>query len=41
VLIGIVFDVITEKADTGVDINARYGRELAELTAASWRALAR
>jgi len=28
VLMGIVFDVITEKADTGVDINAPYGREL-------------
>jgi hypothetical protein len=40
VLMGIVFDVVTEKADAGVDLNARYGRELAELTAASWRAQA-
>ena len=40
VLIGIIFDVATEKVDAGVDINARYGRELAELTAASWRAQA-
>jgi hypothetical protein len=37
VLMGIVFDVVAEKADAGVDINARYGRELAELTAAGWR----
>jgi len=41
VLMGVVFDVITKKLDTGVDINARYGRELAKLTAASWRAQAR
>jgi hypothetical protein len=40
VLMVIVFDVITKKLETGVDINARYGRELAELTAASWRAQA-
>jgi len=40
VLIGIIFDVATKKVDAGVDINARYGRELAELTAASWRAQA-
>jgi hypothetical protein len=40
VLIGIVFDVLTEKDDAGVDINARYGREPAALPAASWRAQA-
>ena len=40
VLIGIIFEVTTKKVDAGVDINARYGRELAELTAASWRAQA-
>jgi hypothetical protein len=40
VLIGIFFDVATKKVDAGVDINARYGRELAALTAASWRAQA-
>jgi len=40
VLVGIFFDVATEKVDASLDINARYGRELAELTAASWRALA-
>jgi hypothetical protein len=40
VLIGIVFDVMAERLDANVDINARYGRELAELTAASWRAQA-
>ena len=38
VLIGIIFDVTTKKVDAGVNINARYGRELAALTAASWRA---
>jgi len=40
VLIGIIFDVATKKAGADVDINARYGRELAALTAASWRAQA-
>jgi hypothetical protein len=39
-LIGIIYDVLAEKSDAGMDINARYGRELAELTAASWRAQA-
>src|SRR5215510_10054262 len=39
-LVGIIFDVTTKKVDAGVDINARYGRELAALTAASWRAQA-
>ena len=38
VLIGIIFEVTTKKVDAGVDINAQYGRELAALTAASWRA---
>src|SRR5262245_66603327 len=32
VLIGIIFDVMTNKADADVDINAQYGRELAALT---------
>jgi hypothetical protein len=40
VLIGIIFDVMTKKAGADVDINAQYGRELAALTAASWRAQA-
>jgi hypothetical protein len=40
ILAGIIFDVATKKVDAGVDINARYGRELAALTAASWRAQA-
>jgi hypothetical protein len=40
VLMGIVFDVTAKKIDAGVDINAKYGRELAMLTAASWRAQA-
>ena len=40
VLMGVVFDVITKKLETGVDINARYGRELCGLTAESWRAQA-
>jgi hypothetical protein len=39
-LMGIVFDVLAEKEDAGVDINARYGRELAALTAAGWLAQA-
>jgi hypothetical protein len=37
VLMGIVFDVI-RKVDDEANINAKYGRELAALTAASWRA---
>jgi hypothetical protein len=40
ILAGIIFDVATKKVDAGVDINARYGRGLAALTAASWRAQA-
>jgi hypothetical protein len=36
VLMGIVFDVI-RKVDDEANINAKYGRELAALTAASWR----
>src|SRR6516225_9507351 len=41
VVIQIVFDAITGSgAKAGIaDINATYGRELAELTAASWRAI--
>ena len=34
VLLGIVLDAYHDKQ---IDINATYGRELAELTAASWR----
>jgi hypothetical protein len=37
VLIGVIHDVATKKADANLDINDRYGRELTELTAASWR----
>jgi hypothetical protein len=37
VLMGIIFDVVSKKADKGGDINAQYGRELAALTAAGWR----
>jgi hypothetical protein len=37
VLMGIVFDAI-RKVDDEVNINAKYGRELAALTAANWRA---
>jgi hypothetical protein len=36
VLMGVIFDVLKNQ-DNQVDINAQYGRELAELTAASWR----
>jgi hypothetical protein len=36
VVMGIVFDAVAK--NSGSDINARYGRELAELTAAGWRA---
>jgi hypothetical protein len=37
VLVGIVFDAVKNPSKQ-VDIIAQYGRELAELTAASWRA---
>ena len=36
VLMGVVLDVFKNPGKQ-VDINAQYGRELAELTAASWR----
>jgi hypothetical protein len=36
ILMSIVFDV-SQEPDVGGDINARYSRELASLTAASWR----
>jgi len=36
ILMSIVFDV-SQEPDVGGDINARYSRELATLTAASWR----
>jgi hypothetical protein len=36
ILMNIVFDVL-QKPDVGGDINARYSRELATLTAAGWR----
>jgi hypothetical protein len=36
VLMGVIFDVMTEKDDGG-DINTKYGRELAEITAKGWR----
>ena len=36
VLMGVVFDVI-RKVDNEGNINAKYGRELGALTAASWR----
>jgi hypothetical protein len=36
ILMSIVFDV-SQEPDVGSDINARYSRELATLTAASWR----
>jgi len=36
VLVGIFFDVAKDPSKR-IDINAAYGRELAELTAASWR----
>ena len=38
ILVGIFFDAVKNPGKQ-VDINAEYGRELAELTAASWRAL--
>ena len=34
----LVFDLFLEKPDDGADINTKYGRELAALTAAGWRA---
>jgi hypothetical protein len=37
ILMGVIFDVMTEKDDGG-DINTKYGRELSALTAKSWRA---
>jgi hypothetical protein len=37
VVMGIVVDVVHEKGGDGGDINAKISRELAELTAASWR----
>jgi hypothetical protein len=37
VLVGIFFDVAKDPSKQ-IDINAAYGRELGELTAASWRA---
>ena len=36
ILMSIVFDVVSE-ADDGGDINAKYSRALATLTAAGWR----
>ena len=36
ILMSIVFDV-SQEPDVGGDINARYSRELAKLTAAGWR----
>jgi hypothetical protein len=38
VVMGIVFDAVREKGKDAGDINARYSRELATLTAADWRA---
>ena len=37
VLMGIVFDAIKSPKGKEIDINAQYGRELAQLTATSWR----
>jgi hypothetical protein len=37
VVMGIVSDVVREKGKDAGDINAKIGRELAELTAPSWR----
>jgi hypothetical protein len=37
VLVGVFFDAVKNPGKQ-VDINAQYGRELAELTAAGWRA---
>jgi hypothetical protein len=39
VLMGIIVDMFKNR-DTQVNINAQYGRELAELTAAGWRSQA-
>jgi Domain of unknown function (DUF1841) len=38
VVMGLVFDVVHGKGKDAGDINAKYSRELATLTAASWRA---
>ena len=38
VLMGIVFDAVRNPKGKQIDINAAYGRELGELTAARWRA---
>jgi hypothetical protein len=40
ILIGIIFDMATKKTGADVDINAKYGCELAALTTAGWRAQA-
>src|SRR6516225_7297815 len=37
VLVGIVFDAIKSPRGKEIDVNAQYGRELAQLSAASWR----
>jgi hypothetical protein len=37
VLMGVVFDTFRNPEGEQIDINAAYGRELGELTAASWR----
>lgn len=36
ILMRVLFDAV-HRADNGKDINARYGQELAKLTAAGWR----
>ena len=36
ILMSIIFDAV-RKADDGDDINSKYSRELAKLTAAGWR----
>ena len=38
ILVGIVFDAIKSPKGKEIDVNAQYGRELAQLSAASWRA---
>ena len=38
VLMDIIFDVLSKKGDASGDINAKYGRDLAALTAVDWRA---
>jgi hypothetical protein len=37
---GVIFEVVAKKDDGGGDLNAKYGRELAALTAAGWRSQA-